>query len=878
LGLKMILANHEEQPKADKRKQPSVIDISGLGSPVETISTLGEESPSKQSKKQRTANKKHAPASKQMQHTMDSFVVKSSSTSKQSSRTKEKGSHSKTKESSKRPAPASRKAPPQSAPASRKAPPPLAPASPASTDISGGAHARGASTAPKVNERPKVIHAKMPLIVDGVDITVMNNAEMKSNVIPPSRNKKAIWWRAYSMLKEGSTYVAVCKCNCCRGEVRLSRDYSPTPLKNHLASSHRKIYIYLLDIDRGISNKEIRLVDDEKQRGVGNYMDLEDDKRTNNEKRNDAARTAVRATALWVAATDQPLSASSNKHFRTMQEAVGTAAKQQAPYQMGKDRIGDELAQLATETRRVLTKLVERQVVTITGDHWTSRAGDNYASMTAHWIDDDCKLQHAVLRVYVYHGRTCAINLDDDFLAQLEYWGLSVQQVPFVVTDSEAKMNAFGVKLEGRNVVHLYCIDHVLQIIAKIASSSLLKVNKPTYDDDDDILSNGNKDYRPAILKQCHRLIEHFTSSTQATEKLNAIKRDTLKEQPVLVIQDVITRWWSSTHAMVERLLKLRLALQEYDNEGNFDNVNSRAKVKARMLTREEWTALEHLLVILKPFKLAQKFLEKEKHVIISWIPFVVSTIREELTTIVEVTSEEINISVKACAKAMLESFEKQFGGPSDPVFNKNTVRGERQRQVGVHRVVIFAHALDPRFKALKIIPDGERQAIWDALVHEVKETTNVSTGGGSDGTTTLNDNDHIKTPPPVEKKKKSTFLDASPIKRHLLRLKDDSDSDTNSSPPDALREQVMLQLKHYISLRQVDIETNPLAWWEVRKDSMPLIWKYARMVLAIPATSAPSERAFSSAGNLVTQKRFRLSGDKVEEILMVKENMDRLT
>jgi len=339
---------------------------------------------------------------------------------------------------------------------------------------------------------------------------------------------------------------------------------------------------------------------------------------------------------------------------------------------------------------------------------------------------------------------------------------------------------------------------------------------------------------------------------------------------------------------MVERLLALRLALVVYDNDGNFDKVKSRARVKARMLTKEEWTSLEHLLAVLKPFKLAQQFLEQEKHVTISYIPFLLYTIREELTNIVEITNEEINNTVVDCARAMLESFELQFGGAGDPVFNNTTVRGNRQRQVGVHRAVIFAHALDPRFKWLKIIPDGERHAVWEALVNEVMDTTNVSAGGvgetrgssnhgGSDGTTTLNDNDHLKTPPPVEKKKKSAFFDATPIKKHLQLLEADSDSETNSPLPDVLREQVILQLKQYKGQRQVSIDTNPLAWWAQRKDSMPLLWKYARMVLAIPATSAPSERAFSSAGNLVTQKRARLSGDKVEEILMVKENMDRL-
>jgi hypothetical protein len=861
-------ANPEEPHKVHKRKQPSLIDISGSAySPGETISTIGEESSRtsmaiKDSKKQRK---------------LSSFFVATSI----------KNSSSKTRvpSSSTNLAPASRKAPPQAqsapplaspanlAPASRKAPPqaqsapPLA--SPASTDKSGGSHA------PKMNERPKFIYSKMPLIVDGVDITIMKKEAMKPNVIPPSEKKKAIWWRAYSMLKDGgNTDVAVC--NCCGSQVRLSKDFSPTPLKKHLSSSHRSIYRYLLDITKGIHNNEIVLLDDAKQRTVGEYMDEKDDNRTKSEKRHDSTRAAVRATALWVAATDQPLNASSNKRFRAMQAAVVTAAKQQALYETGKDSIGDELAQLATEARRILMALMEGQAVTVTGDHWTSRAGDNYASMTAHWIDNNCVLQSAVLRVYVYHGSTCAINLVGDFFAQLAYWGLSIQQVPFVVTDTEAKMNAFGIRLEGENVAHLYCIDHVLQIVAKIAGTSLLKVDKPT--DDDDISPKEEEDNRPAILKQCHRLIEHFTSSTQATEKLNTIQRVTFhSKQPLHVVQDVITRWWS-TYAMVERLLLLRHALGVYDTDGHFDMVKSRAKVKARMLTKEEWTSLEHLLAVLKPFKLAQKFLEGEKHVTISYIPIIVNAIRVELTNVVEISSDDINTSVGDCARAMLESFESQFGGPGHPVFNATTVRGKRQRQVGVHRAVIFAHALDPRFKALKTIPKVERPAVWEALIDEVVQITDVSVGGGSDGTTpTLNDNDHLKTPPPVEKKKKSAFLDATPIKKHLQRLEADSDSETNSSQPDVLREHVSLQLKQYKCQRQADINTNPLAWWSERKDSMPLIWKYARMVLAIPATSAPSERAFSAAGNLVTQKRARLSGDKVEEILMVKENMDRL-
>ena len=45
-----------------------------------------------------------------------------------------------------------------------------------------------------------------------------------------------------------------------------------------------------------------------------------------------------------------------------------------------------------------------------------------------------------------------------------------------------------------------------------------------------------------------------------------------------------------------------------------------------------------------------------------------------------------------------------------------------------------------------------------------------------------------------------------------------------------------------------------------------------ARDHLAIPAMSAPSERVFSSGGNVVTKNRNRLSGDSVREIVCLRD------
>ena len=53
----------------------------------------------------------------------------------------------------------------------------------------------------------------------------------------------------------------------------------------------------------------------------------------------------------------------------------------------------------------------------------------------------------------------------------------------------------------------------------------------------------------------------------------------------------------------------------------------------------------------------------------------------------------------------------------------------------------------------------------------------------------------------------------------------------------------------------------------------MPLLSYLARAVFAIPAASSKSERVFSTAGLVVTPLRNRLDPEKVEDLIMIKQN-----
>ena len=67
----------------------------------------------------------------------------------------------------------------------------------------------------------------------------------------------------------------------------------------------------------------------------------------------------------------------------------------------------------------------------------------------------------------------------------------------------------------------------------------------------------------------------------------------------------------------------------------------------------------------------------------------------------------------------------------------------------------------------------------------------------------------------------------------------------------------------------------NPLDWWRSHEKLYPCLSRYARRVLAIPATSAPSERVFSVAGQTATKKRNRLTGHAVTLLVWLKGAWD---
>jgi hypothetical protein len=108
-----------------------------------------------------------------------------------------------------------------------------------------------------------------------------------------------------------------------------------------------------------------------------------------------------------------------------------------------------------------------------------------------------------------------------------------------------------------------------------------------------------------------------------------------------------------------------------------------------------------------------------------------------------------------------------------------------------------------------------------------------------------------------------------------------DEEMDDAGVDGDLLVEEIVAnEIWKYQSDRGLPLQTDgcynfPLEWWMLHHTDYPHNWKVAEQILAIPATSAPSERVFSSAANIVDKKRVRLKPENVDLLVFLRGNKD---
>ena len=82
-------------------------------------------------------------------------------------------------------------------------------------------------------------------------------------------------------------------------------------------------------------------------------------------------------------------------------------------------------------------------------------------------------------------------------------------------------------------------------------------------------------------------------------------------------------------------------------------------------------------------------------------------------------------------------------------------------------------------------------------------------------------------------------------------------------------------ELENYLMAPDADSETEPLDWWKMHERNLLRVSQLAKHYLCIPTTSSPSERIFSTGGNIETCHREALKPETVDRLVFLAHNLE---
>lgn len=325
-------------------------------------------------------------------------------------------------------------------------------------------------------------------------------------------------------------------------------------------------------------------------------------------------------------------------------------------------------------------------------------------------------------------------------------------------------------------------------------------------------LSNDNL---KRLTSKCSSIVAHFKHSTVATNALKeAQKTHELSEHKLM--QSVKTRW-NSVYYMIDRLIEQRQAITTVMQNRN---VTSRAQAISYEVTEYDWTLLEHLQNTLKPFALTTTVMSSQSTPTISMSqPIILSLLKNFL-----IVQENDLAEIKSFKTSVAYDLNSRFN-LSASLCGTNAVA----------QLLDLSSFFDPRYK------NTER-----AIGLNLKVKRHVENIIAAETSSHIQDSDE-------QTKKCETALD--------LLFPTESTSSVK-------------EIDLYYKENQINRNMCPLEWWRNNQRRFPSVAKLAKRYLAIPATSTPSERVFSSAGNIITAKRNCLKGKTVNMLIFLHNNL----
>mgnify|MGYP000209209441 CR=1 FL=1 len=279
----------------------------------------------------------------------------------------------------------------------------------------------------------------------------------------------------------------------------------------------------------------------------------------------------------------------------------------------------------------------------------------------------------------------------------------------------------------------------------------------------------------------------------------------------------MVTRW-NSTYEMLQRILDVKNSLM---------SMIAIHYPELHNITNEDIILIEQICDLLKVFKDCTEEMSSEKQVTLSKVILLQQALKKWCTK--EQNKADIKDQVRAMAGNLLETLEKRFKGIEEHlIFSQATLLDPRLKKQGFSEARYFERAKQ------SLIAHCQK-------FHPTAPTTNP------ESTATI--------------QKSSIWDEFDQSVKELVTL---------PNPKVA----AIVEVDKYIQEPLLPRKENPLVWWSERRQIYPSLFALVKSRLPIVATSVPCERIFSKAGQTITERRNRLSGKRVEQILFLNANL----
>ena len=246
-------------------------------------------------------------------------------------------------------------------------------------------------------------------------------------------------------------------------------------------------------------------------------------------------------------------------------------------------------------------------------------------------------------------------------------------------------------------------------------------------------------------------------------------------------------------------------------------NVVGAGKEKSLSLTTAQWNRIASLLPALEGLEIDTTAMPTEQNVSASCILPVVHGLKINVLKQFQLTV----FCVKASSRQCLQTF-----------------LGDFLWALELNSVIAIAACLDPRHKSLTSLSKPLRLVIHEhvrSLVDDINEESSICTD--------------MKTEPPAK------------ISAMALILGEEYYGEQQS---------LCDEFTSFIEEPPLHPDSNPLLWRMRNERQLPKVATVAGRYLSAPATSVPKERVFSTAGNIVTQKRCSLLSENVNCLVLL--------